>query len=99
MEMLDLRADYLAPDYVVAVILATAFILNRFVRSPSKTVKTLTSILVASLLGFIWYHFMHIQVNALILSFLFSVVTYEWKAQELLKRWGLGNYDNGKGVL
>jgi hypothetical protein len=99
MEMLDLRADYLAPDYVVAVILTTAFILNRFVRSPSKTVKTLTNILVASVLGFIWYRFMHIAPNALVISFLLSVVTYEWKAQELLKRWGLGNYNNGKGVL
>jgi hypothetical protein len=99
MEMLDLRADYLAPDYVVAVILTTAFILNRFVRSPSKTEKTLISIVVALVLGAVWYRFMHIQVNALILSFLLSVVTYEWKAQELLKRWGLGNYDNGKGVL
>jgi dolichyl-phosphate-mannose--protein O-mannosyl transferase len=99
MEILDLRADYVAPDYIIAVILSTAYVLNRLIVAPSRTEKTLISIIVAIALGVVWYHFMHIEPNALVISFLLSVVTYEWKAQELLKQWGIGNYNNGKGVL
>ena len=90
MELIDKVFEFISPDYILSVNIASyviILIINSFRKVGVRTVvKRLTTVLSGIVLALVYYHFEIITIAVIIPSFFTSVITYDYVIKGIISK-------------
>ena len=98
MEIFEKLWELINFSYLLAVILLVWVVLTYIILNPTRIVKILVHLVSGVLLGLLWFMLNLTSIEILVVSFLSSIMMYNWVLKILLDKLGM-NYNNDRGVI
>lgn len=98
MEIFEKLWELINFSYLLAVILLVWVVLTYIILNPTRIVKILVHLVSGVLLGLLWFMLNLTSIEVLVVSFLSSIMMYNWVLKILLDKLGM-NYNNDRGVI
>lgn len=98
MEIFEKLWELINFSYLLAVILLVWVVLTYIILNPTRIMKILVHLLSGVLLGVVWYLLNLCTPEVMIVSFLSSILMYNWVIKVLLDKLGI-TYNNDRGII